>query len=205
MTFNLSQGEAVGVIGRNGSGKSTLLSLIGSGGARLGGGIFLDGAKLSAANRKNIGYAPQADALFDDLSVKDNLKFWAAAYKTRLDFHSPIIAGLGLDEIKNEKCGKLSGGMRRRVLIASSVLHEPAYILLDEPSTGLDFYYKKALLDWIAGVKNRGKAVLYAGHDIDDIFSICERILLLDKGRVIFESDENADLNKVKEALANVI
>ena len=206
MTFSLGQGEAVGIIGRNGSGKSTLLSIIGGGVTRYAGSVSLDGLRLPATgHRRSIGYVPQKDFLFDDLSVKDNLKFWAAAYNVNLDFTAPIIAGLGLDAIKKEKCGKLSGGMRRRVMIASSVLHEPNYILLDEPGTGLDFYYKKALLDWIAAVKNRNKAVLYAGHDIDDIFAICGRILLLDKGRVVFETERNAELGEVKEALANVI
>ena len=205
MTFSVKQGEAVGIIGRNGSGKSTLLSIIGGSVIRHDGGVSLNGARLAAANRKNIGYVPQKDFLFDDLSVKDNLRFWAAAYNVILDFNAPIIAGLGLDAIKKEKCGKLSGGMRRRVMIASSVLHEPDYILLDEPGTGLDFYYKKALLDWIASVKSRNKAVLYAGHDIDDIFAICGRIMLLDKGRVVFETNGNAELDEVKEALANVI
>jgi len=166
----------------------------------------MDSVKLpAAANRKRIGYVPQKDFLFDDLSVKDNLRFWAAAYGVNLDFTAPVIAGLGLDTIKNDKCGKLSGGMRRRVMIASSVLHEPDFILLDEPGTGLDFYYKKALLDWIAAVKSRNKAVIYAGHDIDDIFAICEQILLLDKGRVIFKANGNAELAEVKEALMNVI
>jgi len=208
VTFSVERGEAVGIIGRNGSGKSTLLSIIGGSAAQYGGSVFLDGAKLTvSAGRKDIGYVPQKDFLFDDLSVKDNLKFWAAAYGVSLDFSSPIISGLGLGGIRNEKCGKLSGGMRRRVMIASSVLHEPGYILLDEPGTGLDFYYKKALLDWIAGVKNRGKAVVYAGHDIDDIFVICERILLLEEGRVIIETNgNNGDAKQVlKEALANVI
>ena len=206
ITFEVPLGEALGIIGRNGSGKSTLLSIIGGGITRYSGGVFLDSVRLLPADsRKNIGYAPQRDFLFEDLSVKDNLRFWAAAYNAPLDFDSPIIAGLGLDAIKNEKCAKLSGGMRRRVVIASSVLHEPDYILLDEPGTGLDFYYKKALLDWIAGVKSRGKTVLYAGHDIDDIFAICGHILLLDKGRVVFEANGNTELGGVKEALANVI
>jgi len=196
----------IGIIGRNGSGKSTLLSIIGGGVARYSGSVILDGVKVSGnSGRGNIGHVPQKDYLFDDLSVKDNLKFWAAAYGVRLDFSAPIVAGLGLEAIKNEKCGKLSGGMRRRVMIASSVLHEPGCVLLDEPGSGLDFYYKKALLDWISGIKSRNKTILYAGHDIDDIFAICGRILLLDKGRVVFETKEGAELDEVKEALANVV
>jgi len=205
ITFTAAQGEAVGIIGRNGSGKSTLLSIIGGHITRYGGNVFWDGVKLpSPQGFKKIGYVPQNDFLFDDLSVKDNLKFWAAAYRVRLDLSAPVIAGLGLEAIARVKCGKLSGGMRRRVMIASCVLHEPECVLLDEPNTGLDFYYKKALLDWIADIKGRGKSVLYAGHDIDDIFSICGRILLLESGRVVFEASGDTGLERVKEALTNV-
>ncbi len=139
--------------------------------------------------------------MFSDLSVNDNIDFWASAYRVK-NKDSNLLDDLGLLEISHKKVKKLSGGMKRRLMIAVSILHSPEYILLDEPNTGLDFYYKEALYAHLKKLKAQNKAVLYAGHDIDQMAGLCDNILILNKGKLEEDIADEAYKN-IKDRIKN--
>ena len=166
LSFSAAAGECLVVAGPNGSGKSTLLSLLA--------GVLTPGSGSISANGK-CGYVPQGVALFEDMTVRDNLKFFAALSHVSVPESLPF----GVQELLPRPLASLSGGMKKRVSITCALLGEPDILLLDEPCAGLDLCYREELTDLLNTLKRQGRTVIYAGHEPAEFSSCYDRLLLL--------------------------
>ncbi|MDR3091370.1 MAG: ABC transporter ATP-binding protein [Clostridiales bacterium] len=180
VSLSVAEGERLCVIGRNGCGKSTLLGLI-------AGTLRPDSGEVRIKSGLKIGFAPQEDVLFADLSVLDNLKFWNAAAKggtPAAKSKNETVAALGLEPLLKKRVKALSGGMRRRVSIAAAQIRDPEILILDEPFSGLDAFYKRELSEFLTGLAKRGKTIIYTSHSPDEISGTADSVVLIEGGRV---------------------
>jgi ABC-2 type transport system ATP-binding protein len=182
-------GEIIGIAGENGSGKSTLLSVITGILKPDGGQVSIEGAPLSPPTlRKYVGYVPQENSLFDNLSAADNLRLWASAYgvdwRNALPFLFPEGEGIteaGERAFLRKKAGKLSGGMKKRLSISLSLLNNPKYLIMDEPTTGLDAVFRWTLTNLLKQLRSRGQCVIFTSHHTEELL-LCDRIYILRGG-----------------------
>ncbi len=183
-----------GLLGPNGAGKTTLMNLL------IGylrpdqGEIRIDGVQLTEENlalRKTIGYVPQTIALYDDISGQANLEIFGSFFdvapsllKERID---TLLQTVGLFERKNHAVKTYSGGMKRRLNIAASLLHDPSYIICDEPTVGVDPQSRNAIFDLLEQLNASGKTVIYTTHYMEEAERLCNRIAIIDSGSIIAE------------------
>ena len=132
------------------------------------------------SSRKYYGYVPQENPLFEELSVKDNLKFWGAGKKENLN---SVIEQFQLEEMLHMKVEKLSGGMKRRLAIACAFVELPPVLLLDEPTAALDIYYKESILEWLSKYKQMNGTIIMTSHEEQEIV-FADRCLLMDNGQM---------------------
>ena len=182
VTLRVDPGEIIGIAGENGSGKSTLLSILSGLMNADEGEVHLSGA---------IGYVPQETALFENLSVRDNLRFWASAYGIS---YKPIFD----DDFLRKKVKNLSGGMKKRLSIALASLHEPDCFIMDEPTGALDIGFKGILAQLFEDMRAEGKAVIFTSHQPDELLW-CDRIYILRRGVFVYAGEPGAigDLSEV--------
>ena len=194
VSFDIPAGVCAAILGANGSGKSTLLSIL-SGARKCRGASMMFGGhdllKESRLRNDALGYVPQTDPLIPELSVFDNLLLW---YKgKRSDFGaallSPQIAMLCIEEFMKKPVKALSGGMRKRVSIATALINEPDILILDEPASALDLCYKADIRGYLAQYRAAGHTVIMSTHDAEDL-DICDILYLLKDGH-INETDKN--------------
>ncbi len=193
VSFAVRPGERVGLLGPNGAGKTTLFDAL-AGRLRLRSGrVLLEGEDVTGVSphrlaRRGLGYVPQGPSVFVDISVRANLQsaIGAPAARRRLGPQAveDALTRWGLSGVAERVAGVLSGGERRRLEVARSLLLEPAVLLLDEPFAGLDPAGRRALRDGLAGLP-RSTALLVTDHAADDVLATCERILLLVDGKLI--------------------
>jgi ABC-2 type transport system ATP-binding protein len=191
ISFGVEEGEIFGLLGPNGAGKTTLIEIL-CGLRRFDEGKVtvqkLDLVKNSYKVRSLIGFCPQETLLYDLLNVRENLAFSASLYslsrkrfQERLEFSSKV---LGIGEFMNKKVEKLSGGMKRRANLAASIIHDPLIVILDEPTVGFDPTVKRDFWELIRNLKNDGKTVLLSTHDMYEADEICDRVAIMEKGKV---------------------
>jgi ABC-2 type transport system ATP-binding protein len=191
VSLNVEKGEIFGLLGPNGAGKTTLIEIL-CGLRRFDKGeitiLGLDLAKNSYRVRSLIGFCPQETLLYDLLNVYENLSFAASLYampfkrfKERLEFTSKV---LGIKELMNKKAKELSGGMKRRANLAASIIHDPPIVILDEPTVGFDPNVKREFWATIKTLKRDGKTVLLSTHDMYEADALCDRVAIIDKGRI---------------------
>jgi ABC-2 type transport system ATP-binding protein len=190
VSFELGQGELLGLLGPNGAGKTTLVRAL-AGRVRLDGGtIELFGRTLSASEtRDGLGVVPQEIALYPLLTARENLEAFGsfnglrgAALRDRVAW---ALEWTGLAERAREPIRRFSGGMRRRLNIACGVLHEPRVILLDEPTVGVDPQSRERIYEMLDRLRANGVSMLLTTHQLDEAEARCERIVIVDHGRVI--------------------
>lgn len=191
VSFSVDEGEIFGLLGPNGAGKTTLMEIL-CGLRRLDEGKVtvqgFDLVKNSYKVRSLIGFCPQETLLYDLLNVRENLAFSASLYslsrrrfKERVEFSSKV---LGVGEFLNRRVDKLSGGMKRRANLAASIIHDPPIVILDEPTVGFDPTVKRDFWELIKNLKNDGKTVLLSTHDMYEADVICERVAIMEKGKI---------------------
>lgn len=191
VSFAVEEGETFGLLGPNGAGKTTLMEIL-CGLRKLDQGrVTISGFDLvreSRKVRKLIGFCPQETLVYDMLSVKENLAFSASLYsldskkfKERLEFSSKV---LGVGEFLNRRVRQLSGGMKRRANLAASIIHDPPIVILDEPTVGFDPTIKREFWELIKSLKGYGKTVLLSTHDMYEADEICERVAIMEKGKI---------------------
>ena len=199
VTFRAAPGEIIGLAGENGSGKSTLLSI-------LTGFVKPDQGTVTKPDNKDIGYVPQETALFDTLNVADNLRFWAAAYglprsawQTALRDYFPEAD----KTLLRKKAAQLSGGMKKRLSIVLAGLHNPTFIIMDEPTAALDIGFKRVLQTQLAALRDAGRCAVFTSHQPDELLW-CDRIYVLRDGVFVYEgpphglgNDFNAELYRL--------
>ena len=192
VTFEVGRGELFGLLGPNGSGKSTLLRILASlrrpsqGEAAIDG---LDVAGRAAAVRHRLGVAFQSPSLDKKLSVEENVRFqgylFGMAGRRLSERVNELLARFGLEERRRERAETLSGGLKRRVELAKALLHNPPVLLLDEPSTGLDPAARRDFWEVLGAMRGRDElTVLVATHLMDEA-ERCDRVALLDQGRLV--------------------
>jgi heme exporter protein A len=188
--FDVHAGEPVALFGINGAGKTTLLRIV-SGGLRPdGGSVTIDGADLRsspASLRGRIGFLSHQTLLYDDLTARENLEFFARLHGVADPGRraSAMLDEVGLADRGDEPVRGFSRGMQQRVALARALLHEPVLLLLDEPSSGLDARSSNRLRAALRETAARGVTWLIATHDVDEGLALCPRWMALDRGRVI--------------------
>lgn len=183
ISFRVECGECVAVVGKNGCGKSTLLQIM-AGILRADGGSIhyfrQDTGKNKKAFRKFCGYVPQDNPLMEELSVKDNLKLWGAGKNASCE---KVIRQFQLEEILSMPVEKLSGGMKRRLSIACALLEWPPILLLDEPTTALDIYYRESVRQWMEQYRKMNGIIVMTTHEEKEILA-ADRCFVMHKGKL---------------------
>jgi len=192
--FTVASGETFGLLGPNGAGKTTTISMICGLLAPDAGAVVVKGDPMSTgrcAAKAHLGLVPQEVALYPDLTARENLEFFgrlqgmpAARLRTRVD---EVLELVGLTDRADERIEKYSGGMQRRGNIAAALLHEPELLILDEPTVGVDPQSRNAILTGIAELQSSGMAVLYTTHYMEEAQRLCDRIAVMDEGRIVAE------------------
>ncbi len=188
VSFSVDSGQILSVYGPNGSGKTTLFHIISGVLKADNGSVFYDDINLLKNNktcRDLIGFVPQDIALFNELSVKDNLiALSPLSRKERNARNKELLETLNLHEIWNKKIIELSGGMKRRVNLAAALLGNPRILILDEPFTGIDKENRDIIINYLHGLKNLGLTILVSSHSKHILASLSENILSLEAGTI---------------------
>ncbi len=190
--FTVGSGEIVGLLGPNGAGKSTTLSILATLLAADSGEVRVGGHRLpaeGAAARRLLGYVPQREALYPPLSARENLRFFAALQglaRREANLRAAAVLDLvALGGRADEPISQFSVGMRRRLNLACGILHRPRVILLDEPTVGVDPQSRERIFDGVLELRRSGAAIVYSTHYMEEAERLCDRVVLLDVGRVV--------------------
>ncbi len=192
VSFEIVKGDFFGLLGPNGAGKSTLMNIIIGYLEADNGSIYLGDEKISTSNigiRKKIGYVPQDISLYSDLSAYKNLKIFGELYNlTGKALNIKIDEVLELVQLidrKKDKINTFSGGMKRRMNLAASLLHDPEIILCDEPTVGVDPQSRNAVFDMLQLLNKMGKTIVYTTHYMEEAERLCNRLAIIDHGKII--------------------
>jgi len=198
-SFNLKQGDILGFIGPNGAGKTTSINMISTLLSPDSGKILFHGQDISRgqiAFKKALGVVPQDLAIYEDLSAYDNVKFFCSLYYLRgkelKERVKEALTFVGLWDKRKELPSKFSGGMKRRLNIACAIAHGPELLIMDEPTAGIDPQSRNHILQTVKTLNGRGTTVIYTSHYMEEIDVLCNRILLMDEGRVLEDLDKQS-------------
>ncbi len=207
VSFDIQPGEFFGLLGPNGAGKTTLISIL-AGLSRASSGLVLvhghDVVTDYAEARRQLGVVPQ-ELVFDPFfSVRESLRIQSGYFgvKHNDDWIDELLSCLGLTDKANANMRQLSGGMKRRVLVALALVHKPPVIVLDEPTAGVDVELRQTLWQFIAKLNRQGSTVLLTTHYLEEAEALCSRIAMLKQGRVVALAT-TSDL--LKSASSNVL
>ncbi|MCA1587917.1 MAG: ABC transporter ATP-binding protein [Chloroflexi bacterium] len=192
--FDVQRGEAFGFLGPNGAGKTSTMRMIGCVSPPSGGTLRildLDPIADGPAIRERLGVVPQQDTLDMELTVRENILIYGRYFglprsglRTRAD---ELLEFVQLTERADDKVEPLSGGMKRRLTIARSLVNEPSVLLLDEPTTGLDPQARHTVWDRLFRLKQRGVTLILTTHYMDEAEQLCDRLVVMDKGKIAAE------------------
>lgn len=192
LDLTIEPGEFVVVLGRNGAGKTTLLRTLALLLAPSEGELLFDSRPwrtLDVAFRRRLGFIGHETFLYDELTAEENLHFYAQLYglpqpAARI---AEVLAEMGLEDRARSLVRNLSRGLKQRLALARAWLHEPDILLLDEPATGLDTPTRARMHRWLAGCHQSGRTVIVSSHDLAESLQPATRIVLLEKGRAVFD------------------
>ncbi|MCK5029487.1 MAG: gliding motility-associated ABC transporter ATP-binding subunit GldA [Bacteroidales bacterium] len=210
ISFEIKTGEIVGFVGPNGAGKSTTMKILtgfippSSGEAKIN---DLDLIEKSLEIRKHIGYLPENNPLYLDMYVKEYLEFVAGIYKLGKKTKSrieEIIEQTGLSIEQKKKIGALSKGYRQRVGLAQALIHDPAILILDEPTSGLDPNQIIEIRNLISTV-GKEKTVMLSTHIMQEVEAICDRIIIINKGKIVADDSIDSIYSHTQDQLITVI
>jgi ABC-2 type transport system ATP-binding protein len=192
VTFSARAGEIFGLLGPNGAGKSTTIGCISGLLAPTGGRVQVQGHDVTReprAAKSRMGIVPQEVALYEDLPAEENLRFWGEAYGLsggRLaERVRTVLETVGLHDRADDTVETYSGGMKRRLNFGCGIVHQPEVLLLDEPTVGVDPQSRVRLLDLVREQAAAGVCVLYTTHYMEEAEALCDRLAILDHGRII--------------------
>lgn len=189
VSFEVERGELFGLIGPDGAGKTTLFRLLTTLLSPDAGSATVDGydiVKEYHAIRSRVGYMPGRFSLYPDLSVEENLQFFAALFGVNVEESYDLIAPIykQIEPFRTRRAGKLSGGMKQKLALSCALIHRPSILFLDEPTTGVDAVSRSEFWDMLAGLKERGITILVSTPYMDEA-SRCDRIALCNEGRIL--------------------
>ena len=203
ISFEVKTGEIVGFLGPNGAGKSTMMKIITGFLTASSGEVTVNGLPVEGDNpevKKQIGYLPENNPLYPEMYVREYLGFVASIYKTGLSKKTQIdniIDLTGLTPEQNKKIGSLSKGYRQRVGLAQALIHNPAVLILDEATSGLD---PNQIVEIRKLIKEAGKekTVMLSTHIMQEVEAICGRIIIIDKGVIVADEEKSNIYSKFK-------
>lgn len=213
LSFNVYQGEILGLLGPNGCGKSTTINSILSLLKYQEGFIKVFDKEMKPDSydlKAKIGVIFQEVAVFDELNVYDNINYFCGLYirdkKQRKQYVDDAISLVGLNDFKKFLPKQLSGGLLRRLNIACGIAHKPKLIFLDEPTVAVDPQSRNHILDGIKKLRDQGATIVYTTHYMEEVEILCDRIIILDKGKIIAQgtSDELKKEANIEEKIERV-
>ena len=191
VSFSIAEGETYGLLGPNGAGKTTSISMISGLLEGDAGEISVNGEQISTrstAGKGEIGLVPQDLAIYPDLTATENLAFFGRLYgmggeplSARVD---EVLEVVGLADRRDDYVKEYSGGMKRRLNIGIGLLHKPQLLILDEPTVGVDPQSRNAILESVEALSNEGMAVLYTTHYMEEAERLCDRVAIIDEGKI---------------------
>lgn len=206
VSFNVARGELFGLIGPDGAGKSTLyrilttLALPDGGRASV---LNLDVVKDYRSLRTQIGYMPEKFSLYQDLTVRENMEFFATLFGVGVSDSMELIAPIyapQLSRFPNRKAGNLSGGMKQKLALCCALIHRPEILLLDEPTTGVDAVSRSEFWDMLRQLKERGMTIMVSTSYMDEA-QLCERIALINEGKILMTDTPGRLVDSLDENL----
>jgi len=207
VSFDIQEGEFFGLLGPNGAGKTTLISVLAGLTHASSGRVKVQGSDVQtdyAAARRKLGIVPQ-ELVFDPFfNVREALRIQSGYFgvKHNDDWIDELLSSLGLADKAHANMRQLSGGMKRRVLVAQALVHKPPVIVLDEPTAGVDVELRQTLWQFIAKLNRQGHTVLLTTHYLEEAEALCSRIAMLKTGKVVAL---NSTSELLKSASANVL
>ena len=191
LDFDVLKGEIFGIVGPNGAGKTTTLKMLSGliipslGSIKIQG---LDIRKNSGKIKQKLGFLPEESPLYEGMTAIDYLMFFSEIYgiekETALTRIRELLDALKLDA-RDKKIGEMSKGMQRKVAIARALINDPEYLILDEMTSGLDPTTSKYLSDFVLELKKQGKTIIFSAHNLYQVESICDHILIMNRGKVV--------------------
>ncbi|WP_028776258.1 ATP-binding cassette domain-containing protein [Shimazuella kribbensis] len=213
ISFEINKGDVVGLLGENGAGKTTLLRMISAILQPSEGSIHLDGIDIHKHPMKikgKIGVLFGSETgLYDRLTARENLTYFAKLYglsqhetKARVDY---LTVRFGMNEYLDRRVGNFSKGMRQKVTIARTLIHDPQIILFDEPTTGLDITSANMFRELIHQLRKEGKTIIFSSHIMEEVKQLCQSVIMIHKGELIYngsiedlyQQEESDDLNYI--------
>lgn len=211
LSFEVHEGEILGLLGPNGSGKSTTINCILSLLNFQEGNIKILGKEMKPDAydiKREIGVVFQDVAVFEELTVYDNIDYFCGLYiqdkPTRKNYIKDAISLVGLEKFQKFYPKQLSGGLLRRLNIACGIVHKPKIIFLDEPTVAVDPQSRNNILDGIKTLREEGATIVYTTHYMEEVEILCDRVIILDKGKVIASGtpDELKELANIEEKVS---
>ncbi len=201
VSLSIRPGICFGLLGPNGAGKTTLIEIVEGILKPDGGATLYKGTPVGARFRKEAGIQFQVTSLQEFLTVRETLRLFKNLYPRTMPFDE-VIRLLSLDEFLDRDTRKLSGGQRQRLLMALALVNDPEVLFLDEPTTGLDPQARRNFWDLISLVRSKGKTIVLTTHYMDEAYTLCDEIAIMDRGRIIAQGTPEKLL---KEHFGNVI
>ena len=206
VSFRVAPGETYGLLGPNGAGKTTTISMIAGLLAPDAGEVTVAGERMSTstvAARKAVGLVPQELALYPELTAEENLEFFGRLYglggSELAERVERVLDIAGLRDRAGDRTKEYSGGMKRRLNIAIGLLHQPRLLILDEPTVGVDPQSRNAILESIEALSSVGMSVLYTTHYMEEAERLCDRVGIIDEGRLVAEGTRRELVSQVGE------
>ena len=202
VSFTIAEGETYGLLGPNGAGKTTTISMITGVLSPDAGEVLVAGQPMSTraiAAKRLVGYVPQELALYPDLSGRENLRFFASLYGAKRSRVDHVLDVVGLSDRANDLAREYSGGMKRRLNVAIGLLHEPKLLVLDEPTAGVDPQSRNQIMDNVRALAADGMAILYTTHYMEEAERLCDRVGIIDSGRLVAEGTQRQLVERLGE------
>lgn len=192
VSFTIGKGEIFGLLGPNGAGKSTTINMMCGYLAPTSGDTIIDGVSVTKEPlkvKRTIGVVPQEIALYKDLNSLENLDFFGQIYgmaaRERRARSEEVLHFVGLYDRRKEPIKNFSGGMQRRINMAVAMIHQPDFLMMDEPTVGVDPQSRENIFDTIEKLRDQGITILYTTHYMEEAERLCSHIAIMDEGRII--------------------
>jgi ABC-2 type transport system ATP-binding protein len=216
ISFHVEEGETFGLLGANGSGKTTTFNMLSGLLPPSSGRMSVFGKKMddSSEAKRDIGFVTQADSFYETLTVRENLEFFASQHNVKsADAKARItrlLEQMRLEEKKDSLAENLSGGMKKRLNMACSLVHEPKLVFLDEPTVGLDPVVRKEVWGVIRELQDQKKTIILTSHYMDEIEYLCGRVAIMYAGRIVAEGTpkelkERYKLKQMEDVFAHLL
>lgn len=202
----IDEKEIFGLLGPNGAGKTTLISLLCSLIKPTSGSFTIDGLTYKSPNqlKQLIGIVPQEYALYPELTANENLRYFGSMYglkgqllKSKI---SQAIETLGLSKFADKKVSTFSGGMKRRINLIASILHEPKVLFLDEPTVGVDVQSKNVIIKYLQLLNKKGTTIIYTSHHLNEAEDFCTKVAIIDHGKIMSQGQPQELISNQKNA-----